>query len=519
MALKGSCLLHAGVFGYDVTKFEFFDSFLGHSDSYVTPAYEIPSVSTIEGNSLSESDFDSIIRRGIPTVFRGVVNEWTSLKSLSCADYSTRWPDAVMRAEYAGTPGEAFVKLSDKWANSTRVPEGVNSPADDCDSKEAADARPVLAPYVFHVKDRVKKSIKTELGNMYPGFPWKTSKLLDAHIRDTFEFWFQPVGAGTFAHNDAYCHSVFSVQLRGTKKWRFMMVPPADVLSTDVFDEFDSGIYSSPHKWEPDFEVVLNEGDGVLFAPGFMHETRTLSGPSSADKCGTSLTFNIPLGMPTKLIRTFLPRFSVSRELHNCMGRWQSFATLRTNRVSWDTPGPKSDKPREIADDILGRIDIDNNQIVELHEIESYLVEGKFLFKKTIDFGDVFFAFSPRENITPEMQIEAMKLRAIDTLNMWDLNEDGVATREEIIDLLAYFHYYEYRQGIVDKSVVFDIGSGNVYEYPPGSEEFIQGLKIAELIMEQAVPSGPPTLDTKKYKKFSTMCLEGKSVSECRDEL
>ena len=38
------------------------------------------------------------------------------------------------------------------------------------------------------------------------------------------EIWFGPGhSAGALAHNDGYCESVMSIQLRGEKKWREMV--------------------------------------------------------------------------------------------------------------------------------------------------------------------------------------------------------------------------------------------------------------------------------------------------------
>ena len=87
-----------------------------------------------------------------------------------------------------------------------------------------------------------------------------------------------------------------------------MLAPDIKNLSRDVFDEFDSGIYDSVHKWAPDVEYTLQEGDGILFPPGYMHETRTVAGPSESDTCATSITFNIPL--PIRLLVIFSVRLA-----------------------------------------------------------------------------------------------------------------------------------------------------------------------------------------------------------------
>ena len=336
--------------GSDPTKEAFLNPHVSRRPEGSAAAFDIPVYSAHPDSGLSRPDFERIVRLGIPTIFSNVARDWSDMRGLSCEDFSSRWPDASMRAEYTGkSESEVFLKLGDKrWLNDTKAPKGVLSPTADCDDAEAKGSRPDVAPFVWHVKDRVSRAIKREIAAMSKGFHFLSSdSLIDAHSRDSMEFWFQQVGAGTFAHNDGYCHSVFSVQLRGQKKWRLMLAPEIKNLSRDVFDEFDSGIYDSVHKWAPDVEYTLQEGDGILFPPGYMHETRTVAGPSESDSCATSVTFNIPLPMPSRFVREFLPRFSVSREIHQCMRRWESFVTRRqTQSLGRDLlPTPLSLEP------------------------------------------------------------------------------------------------------------------------------------------------------------------------------
>jgi hypothetical protein len=321
---------------------------------------------------------------------------------------------------------------------------------------------------------------------------------MEEQMKDSLEFWFQRVGAGTFAHNDAYCHSVFSVQLRGKKRWRLMVTPEVRSLSRDVFDEFDSGIYKSVHKWEPDVEYVLEEGDGILFPPGFMHETRTVEGPSmnSSDECATSVTFNIPLPMPSKYVRQFLPRFSVSREIHRCTRRWESFVTAKVEPVDWEQPWANSSQPEQVTADIASRLDGNKDGKISLNEVREYLLhsqEGaKFRSKKNLYFGDLWFGFDPSRPLSEEMYLEALETRAVDTINMWDLNEDGIATRDEILKVVKYFHYYKFRQELVDSAVsVATEAGGELWDLPIGSEMFVKRLEIVESIMERINPVAP----------------------------
>lgn len=471
--------------------------------------YQIPVVDADGVSHLTRADFENTVRSGIPTVFKGVAADWTDMRALSCEDYSKRWPNASMRVEYTGNPEpETFLKLGDSsWVNAEKAPVGMNAPDESCDDEESRKSRPEVSPFVWHVKDRVSRSIKNEIGSLFKGLPWlESGSLLDEQTKDSLEFWFQRVGAGTFAHNDAYCHSVFSVQLRGKKKWRLMVTPEVNSLSRDVFDEFDSGIYKSVHKWEPDLEYVLEEGDGLLFPPGFMHETRTLEGPSDSpgDQCGTSVTFNIPIPMPSKYVREFLPRFSVSREIHHCTRRWESFVTAKTSRIDWEEPFANSTQPDDVTDDILNRVDLNKDGKISVSEVSDYLENSEegdeFRNQKNLYFGDLWFGFDPRRPLTDAMFTEALKTRAVDTLNMWDLNEDGFASRFEIFSVVRYFHYYKWRQELVDSALTVVTEDEGPRDLPIGSDMFVHRLKLVESIMERVNPV-PPSLEVTRRRR------------------
>ena len=494
-------IIHSS-YGDDRVKSEFLNRFLGKHSSESDVEFKIPLYESGRGSAFSRSEFETVVRRGIPSVFKGVASDERDLRGLSCSDFSSRWPNASMRAEYTGKPeSETFLKLGENhWVNETRSPIGMNAPEQDCDDRNASDSRPIAAPFVWHVKDRVTRSIKSEISRMYTGMPFlKAGSLLDEHTRDSMEFWFQQVGAGTFAHNDGYCHSVFSVQLRGKKKWRLMLAPDVEKLSRDVFDEFDSGIYKSVHKWKPDLEYILEEGDGILFPPGYMHETRTLDGPTEHDRCATSVTFNIPLPMPSRFIREFIPRFSVSREIHQCMNRWESFVTGKADRVEWEKPVEGNSQPSELTRDIFHRIDSNQDGRLTLSEIVEYLCtseEGlKIRNRKSVHFGDVTFVFDPRKVPTEEMYLEALKVRAQDTLDMWDVNEDGFADFDEVLSVIEYFQFYKWRQELVDTAITY-----NGVDLPIGSELFTKRLELVEQIMSKIRPMAPTLRSTTTAK-------------------
>jgi hypothetical protein len=466
-------------------------------------SYDIPKFPAGPDSNFDHEEFQKIARSGIPSVFIGAASNWAELRGISCEDYSRRWPNASMRAEYTGlSEAETFLKLGESdWVNSTRSPRGMSVPSEDCDDEHAQESRPVVAPFVWHVKDRVARSIKQEIGSMFKGLPWlNRGSLTDEHSRDTMEFWFQQVGAGTFAHNDGYCHSVFSMQLRGEKRWRFMLTPPAEKLERDVFDEFDSGIYQSVHRWEPDFEVVLKAGDGVLFPPGYMHETRTVAGPSESDTCATSVTFNIPVPMPSRFIREFLPRFSVSREIHQCMRRWESYVTARVVPVVWEKPTNMSKQSEILTQEIFAQVDLNRDGLIDMSEVTAHIQDPRNRFgeQRGIRFADVSLSFDPRRRLSPSQIEEALSIRARDTLDMWDLNDDGFASFEEVRDLIDYFQYYSWRHELVQTAVTAESPEGEFINIPIGSELFKKRLSIVDTIMER-LREDLPQLDLSKY--------------------
>ena len=495
----------------DTVRHSFLSAHADPASVGVNATFAIPTYHASPDSGFSLEHFERIVRRGIPSVFEGVADDWEALRGMSCEDYAKRWPNAMMRAEYTGlSEAETFLKLGDAaWVNSTRAPAGMNHPSEDCDDETAKNSRPAVSPYVWHVKDRVKATIKQEIASMFMGLPWArtgASPALDAHTRDTMEFWFQRVGAGTFAHNDGYCHSVFSVQLRGEKKWRLMLTPAVEKLARDVFDEFDSGIYKSVHKWEPDFEVVVKAGDGILFPPGYMHETRTVAGPSESDQCATSVTFNVPLPLPVSLVRKFLPRFSVSREIHHCMRRWESFVTASSVPITWEKPVPENEQISKVTEALFESIDTNKDKLMTVDEILQHIKkpEQKFGIRRGAgDFGDFFFSFSPNKRMTHEQLDEIFTVRARDTLAMWDVNDDGLATYDEVRDVIEYFQFYSWRREMVETAVtVKNKENGEEIKLPIGSDIFSKRLSIVDFFMEKVRPN-PPTLDKSKYPRIA----------------
>ena len=280
---------------------------------------------------------------------------------------------------------------------------------------------------------------------------------------------------------------------------------------SDVFDEFDSGIYvSQVHTWVPDFEMILEPGDAVYFPPGFMHETRTVEGPSSdtaaADQCATSMTFNVPLPMPSRYIRTFLNRFSASPEISHCMPRWESYVTMNSTLQEWGNPTPDSTVPFTIASQILQVVDTNNDSVVTLEELEFYFSSQnddnvKQFYNPGVytgRLGDLTLMFDPRYKLSEEMIKEGLMIRAKDTLEMWDIDGDNIATKDEIESVIDYFHYYKFRTNLIDTATkISDPNTGERKPLHVGTEAYKERLEIVDMVMKRIRPN-PPTLKARK---------------------
>jgi hypothetical protein len=119
------------------------------------------------------------------------------------------------------------------------------------------------------------------------------------------------------------------------------------------------------------------------------------------------------------------------------------------------------------------------------------------------DFGDFFFSFSPNKRMTHEQLDEIFTVRARDTLAMWDVNDDGLATYDEVRDVIEYFQFYSWRREMVETAVtVKNKENGEEIKLPIGSDIFSKRLSIVDFFMEKVRPN-PPTLDKSKYPRIA----------------
>mgnify|MGYP003684360393 CR=1 FL=1 len=103
----------------------------------------------------------------------------------------------------------------------------------------------LAAPYIWHVKDQEPLATKRSVQARWrPPYFARFSFLNAWEASENFEFWFSLPGGGTMAHGDAYCELTISLQLRGKKRWRLMMMPAADNTSRSL-DTTDGKLYTS----------------------------------------------------------------------------------------------------------------------------------------------------------------------------------------------------------------------------------------------------------------------------------
>jgi hypothetical protein len=81
---------------------------------------------------------------------------------------------------------------------------------------------------------------------------------------------------------------------------------------------------------------------------------------------------------------------------------------------------------------------------------------------------------------------EGLRVRAKDTFEMWDVDEDGIATIDEIRNVLEYFQYYTYRSKLVQSAMM----SGEEH-FEFGSEILKKRLDLVDAILGKLRPVPP----------------------------
>merc|ERR1719203_315308 len=218
--------------------------------------------------------------------------------------------------------------------------------------------KPITGPYVWHVKDELPKKEKKLVQARFDAPKFLDDKLNRDFMNRTFELWFSPgSGSGAGAHNDGYCQSVVSLQLRGDKNWRMMLEPEMTFLSS--YDEFDGGVYDAGF-WKPDLGFVNHGAGAMVWPPGYLHETKTQQPPDG--ECASAITTQYAFPQPVQFLRAFLPRLALSAEVGHCLVReWSVYPTLSVRNIK---PTHLDKEMREQLDTILKAVDTNKDDKV-----------------------------------------------------------------------------------------------------------------------------------------------------------
>lgn len=387
----------------------------------------------------TREEFVHHARKGYPII----VSDWSEgmkYDSWTGRDFAKEFPFGYMKAEYIQDlpgfkPKDHDVKMIDgemrfnlgsfkpdkktMWHNFSR-------PA----SKRYNDdpLKPKRGPYVWHVKDELTPAQKKVVQARFEAPAFLQDPLNRAFMNKTFEVWFSPGShAGAGAHADGYCESVVSLQLRGDKRWRKMMLPTMSIL--DSFDEFDGGVYEVG-RWEPDLGFLNKARGAVIWPPGYLHETSTL--PPADGECGAALTLQYAFPQPVQFLRAFLPRLSLSSEVGQCVVRsWSGYATLYVPGVK---PSSKVAKIKEQLDKILRTIDGDSDERITVEEVRAW-----------ISGSGAVTAQQESQQFPREHQKLFFQYKAEDTVAYHDMNDDMVVSRQELWDSLVQWNVVRIR--------------------------------------------------------------------------
>ena len=172
---------------------------------------------------------------------------------------------------------------------------------------------------------------------------------------------------------------------------------------------------------------------------------------------------------------------------------------MNSSLTSWETPLVTSQIPFEIATQIFALVDTNGDERISLPELETYFLSRDenvigFFDPGTYNerFGDMMLMFDPRYKLTDSMIEEGLKIRAKDTLEMWDIDNDGFASYDEISTVVDYFQYFKFRASLIERATsVTDPASGEQVPLQIGSEFFKERLGIVDQIMDKIRPNRP----------------------------
>jgi len=288
--------------------------------------------------SLSTETFRKLVREGRPLVVRGLGSA-LSIRSWDCDFFRNGHVKTVKARKEYGSEGEPqWMKIENIMAQSEAEESEWTAKMRLFRRRKKRKKESASAPYYLGIKDAQGDPRELEHDSHYSP-SWskellrevqqltETPAFMDQENTDTLqrtpELWFVRAGSsgGAKAHVDVHQESTMSLQLCGSKRWQ--VAPIAWRGAPHVMKLYQDGqIYDRPEhqRWNIMEDVVLDEGDALIFPPGFIHQTAAEgSGPAA------SITWQFDHPSPSILWRRYLPRIRFTPDLATT---WQRLRKL-----------------------------------------------------------------------------------------------------------------------------------------------------------------------------------------------
>eukprot|EP00656_Telonema_subtile_P038562 TRINITY_DN4362_c0_g1_i3.p1 TRINITY_DN4362_c0_g1~~TRINITY_DN4362_c0_g1_i3.p1 ORF type:complete len:432 (-),score=66.70 TRINITY_DN4362_c0_g1_i3:23-1318(-) len=275
--------------------------------------------------------FDAAVRQGKVLILENVT-AGASMEGWTCEKFADELPGAKMRREYdwEANPQDANQQMMGdrRWISVKQSgEEGDQRLSEDPDS-------PPFAPFYWGVRDHDTGDVgdKDTISKVRKLIETSVPKAVDPRnagsMFDMAEFWLGAKGTGARAHSDSHCVSTLSVVLTGSRRWRIGPIPrmpkgggrskPDEVV-------FDDGV-AYKLGWKPLYEFTVNQGEAVLFPPGWVHETFNMD-----ETCTSALTTQLAYPRPATYFREYYSRVSRIGDLESCwpaMVQWGKSVSL-----------------------------------------------------------------------------------------------------------------------------------------------------------------------------------------------
>ena len=324
-------------------------------------------IESIRLRNTTQAEVDYYVTRGYVVVVEDMAKDMAHDEGLwgwPCERYAKTWPNGLMQGTYPtpwreNDPEEKYtvrLRATDVWMDTFRPAWYRKFTLPGCywDKKcsDYIDAAADAASYAWFVKDREPQELKEDVQRHWRPPYYMDSEYARNMALDTFEMWFsmRKYKSGAYAHSDPYCETAASMQLKGSKTWRFMNPGPRVDTYKDRFRQGDAQIYAerreTQEEWTPELLVHVPEGAGIIFPPYAYHETHTQN-----DECSVSTTFYHVAPIATRYLRYFMPRILNQHlgYMEACHRFWDKYAlwTMHSGSGVPDASGKIMPEPTE----------------------------------------------------------------------------------------------------------------------------------------------------------------------------